>query len=83
MKETKFKIGKYYEECKTEIANQYGYLTWIELKDCESVQTLENTLEEVAKTYAKHVAEDLRRRCYDNSLTFDDKGILETEIILP
>ena len=39
--------------------------------------------DKVAKMYAIQVAEDVKQRCYENSLTFDDKGILETEIMLP
>ena len=57
------------------------------LTNCtDSLLTFQKAMDvsdKVAKIYAQQVAEDVRQRCYDNSLTFDDKGILETEIILP
>lgn len=86
---------KTYSECKTEIARQYDYLTWSELKEHENIQNLDEFYEEVAKIYAQQVGEDVRQRCYDNAdVTWEydgyedqpvvnEKSILNTEIILP
>lgn len=78
---------KTYSECKIEIARQYGYLEFIGdgFKREPFLQILydDEFYENVAKLYAMQVAVSIKQRCYEESIVFDHKKILEVEIILP